>query len=120
MKFNQYNNTYIFIYSVIGALLAFICPIQRVSAQVFSSRQQRSDFERFEQLRTTNRDSAYFYANRIASDVDSTVMSQEVAMIFDFMAEYSETRLHRYTKALEYREHSARIYKYIDDHLYDE
>lgn len=36
-------------------------------------------------------------------------------MIFDFMAEYSETRLHRYTKALEYREHSARIYKYIDD-----
>lgn len=115
MKFNQYNNTYIFIYSVIGALLASICPIQRVSAQEFSSRQQRSDFERFEQLRTTNRDSAYFYANRIASDVDSTVMSQEVAMIFDFMAEYSETRLHRYTKALEYREHSARIYKYIDD-----
>lgn len=115
MRFSHINNTYIFIGVLMGTILVSLHPYQSLLAQELSSRQQRSDFEHFEQLRTTNRDSAYYYANRIASDIDSTVMSQDIAMVFDFMAEYSETRLHRYTKALEYRKRSAHIYEAIDD-----
>ena len=39
----------------------------------------------------------------------------DVAMIFDFMAEYSETSLHSYSRALGYRLNSARIYEQLDN-----
>ena len=36
-------------------------------------------------------------------------------MVYDFMAEYAETTLHRYGQALEYRLQSARIYEALDN-----
>ena len=39
----------------------------------------------------------------------------EVAMLYDFMAEYTEATLHSYSKSLEYRLQSARIYEALDN-----
>lgn len=80
-------------------------------AQQFASRQQRSDYERFELLRPTNRDSAYHYAERIVNDIDSLTVNSELAIVYDFLAEYAETTLHSYGKSLEYRLQSARLYE---------
>ena len=116
MHFSQYNKNRVFridILSVIFMLLSF--DMSHSSAQQFGSRQQRSDFERFELLRSENRDSAFYYAERIANDIDSLATSNDIAMIYDFMAEYAETTLHRYGKSLEYRLHSARIYEELDN-----
>lgn len=115
MKFIYINNTYRTFNTLLSIIIIAFNSLDIAEAQGFSSKQQRSDFEHFEQLRFTNRDSAYYYANRIASDIDSTIANVEVGMVFDFMAEYSETRLHRYTRALEYRKHSAYIYEAIGD-----
>lgn len=115
MKFIYINNTYRSFNTLLSIIIIAFNSLDIAEAQGFSSKQQRSDFEHFEQLRFTNRDSAYYYANRIASDIDSTIANVEVGMVFDFMAEYSETRLHRYTRALEYRKHSAYIYEVIGD-----
>ncbi len=112
MEFRLYNKKVGCYISVVMVVLALLCPsVHRVSAQQFASRQQRSDFERFELLRSTNRDSAHQYAERIVNDVDSLVVSMEVAMVYDFMAEYAEMSLHRYSQALDYRLQSARIYE---------
>ena len=69
----------------------------------------------FSNLRTTNRDSAYIFAERIISDLDSATLSPEVAMVYDFMSEYTESHLHQYRKALDYRLHSANIYRSLGE-----
>ncbi|MBR5822484.1 MAG: hypothetical protein IKY51_06530 [Alistipes sp.] len=69
----------------------------------------------FTSLRTINRDSAYLYAERIVSDLDSTALSMEVAMVYDFMSEYAEGHLHQYRSALDYRLQSARVYRALGD-----
>lgn len=91
------------------------CVVQNVLAQQFSSRQQQQNFEMFCDLRTTNRDSAYIYAERIISDLDTATLSPEVAMVCDFMSEYAEGHLHQYRKALGYRLRSAQIYRSLGD-----
>ena len=103
--------------SIFCAILLIILShsLYQLWAQPLSSRQQKSDFKQFERLRTTNRDSAYIYAERIANDIDSMAVGLDVAMIFDFMAEYSETSLHSYSRALGYRLNSARIYEQLDN-----
>ena len=112
MNFSQYNKKLSRCISVVFVAVAlFIASIDGVQAQPFASRQQRSDFERFELLRSTNRDSAHQYAERVVNDIDSLAVSLEVAMVYDFMAEYAETTLHRYSDALEYRLQSARVYE---------
>ena len=104
-------------FSIFCAILLIILShsLYQLWAQPLSSRQQKSDFKQFERLRTTNRDSAYIYAERIANDIDSMAVGLDVAMIFDFMAEYSETSLHSYSRALGYRLNSARIYEQLDN-----
>ena len=112
MRFSQYNkkstlrNITLFVIVTLESIAAH--PSQ---AQQFGSRQQRSDYERFELLRPTNRDSAYHYAERIVNDIDSLATNSELAIVYDFMAEYAETTLHSYGKSLEYRLQSARIYE---------
>lgn len=93
-----------------------ICTISQPSkCQQLSSRQQRNNFEQFEEHRSSNRDSAYYCANRIVSDIDSLTIGEDIAMVYDFMAEYSETRLHRYGDALAFRQQSARIYEELNN-----
>ena len=116
MHFSRhYKNLLRYIPLLFVALAVLVTNIQYVSALPFASRQQRSDFERFELLRSTNRDSARQYAERVINDIDSLAVSLEVAMVYDFMAEYAETTLHRYGQALEYRLQSARIYEALDN-----
>ncbi|MBO7263414.1 MAG: hypothetical protein J6U93_02690 [Alistipes sp.] len=88
---------------------------QNVLAQPFSSRHQQHDFDMFSRLRTANRDSAYIYAERLISDLDTTTLSADVAMVYDFMSEYAEGHLHQYRNALNYRLQSARIYRGLGD-----
>ena len=116
MHFSKYNKK-MALCSIICAILFALLPLvtPQVSAQQFSSRKQKSDFEQFEKFRTINRDSAYVYAERLVNDVDSTTVGSNIAQLYDFMAEYHETSLHSYNKALSYRLKSARIYEAIDD-----
>ena len=116
MHFSQYNKnskSCIIIFAVMVAL--FVAATSPVMAQQFSSRQQQSDLEHFEHLRPINRDSAYIYAEKIVADVDSLTIGNDIAMVYDFMAEYTETTLHRYNEALNYRLRSAHIYEALGD-----
>lgn len=116
MHFSKYNKKTA-LCSIICAILFALLPLvtPQVSAQQFSSRKQKSDFEQFEKLRAVDRDSAFIYAERLVNDVDSTTVGSNIAQLYDFMAEYHETSLHSYTKSLSYRLKSARIYEALDD-----
>ena len=100
---------------VIVISLFYLSISQYVLAQPFSSRQQQYDFEMFSRLRTANRDSAYIFAQRIISDLDTMTLNPEVAMVYDFMSEYAEGHLHQYRNALNYRLQSARVYRALGD-----
>ena len=116
MRLNYISKNYI-LQSVFLSLIVLFSPLvlQNIVAQSFSSRQQQSDFDMFNSLRTTNRDSAYIFAERIASDLDSTALSMEAAMVYDFMSEYAEGHLHQYRNALNYRLQSARVYRALGE-----
>ena len=116
MHFTNISKNYISqtVFEIVIALFSLLAP-QNLGAQSFSSRQQQQDFDMFTSLRTVNRDSAYLYAERIVSDLDSMALSAEVAMVYDFMSEYAEGHLHQYRKALEYRLQSARIYRSLGE-----
>lgn len=116
MQFSLYNKKHTSLFVFIIAIFTILAPMPNAAcAQQISSRQQRSNFERFEHYRTINRDSAYLYAERIANDIDSAVIGNDIAMMYDFMAEYAETSLHRYNKALNYRLRSAEMYEALDN-----
>lgn len=116
MTFREYYNKSTYYRVVIALFFALTTAIaQPCQAQHFSSRQQLEDYERFEQFHKLNRDSAYYYAKRLVNDIDTLATSMEVAMLYDFMAEYTETTLHSYSKSLEYRLQSARIYEALDN-----
>lgn len=116
MIFREYYNKSTYYRVVIALFFALTTAIaQPCQAQHFSSRQQHEDYECFEQFHKLNRDSAYYYAKRLVNDIDTLATSMEVAMLYDFMAEYTETTLHSYSKSLEYRLQSARIYEALDN-----
>ena len=116
MIFREYYNKSTYYRVVIALFFALTTAIaQPCQSQHFSSRQQHEDYERFEQFHKLNRDSAYYYAKRLVNDIDTLATSMEVAMLYDFMAEYTETTLHSYSKSLEYRLQSARIYEVLDN-----
>ena len=116
MIFREYYNKSTYYRVVIALFFALTTAIaQPCQSQHFSSRQQHEDYERFEQFHKLNRDSAYYYAKRLVNDIDTLATSMEVAMLYDFMAEYTETTLHSYSKSLEYRLQSARIYEALDN-----
>lgn len=116
MIFREYYNKSTYYRVVIALFFALTTAIAQPSqAQHFSSRQQLEDYERFEQFHKLNRDSAHYYAKRLVNDIDTLATSMEVAMLYDFMAEYTEATLHSYSKSLEYRLQSARIYEALDN-----
>lgn len=116
MRFNYITKNYILTRAVTIVISLFcVCMAQNVLAQPFSSRHQQHDFDMFSRLRTANRDSAYIYAERLISDLDTTTLSADVAMVYDFMSEYAEGHLHQYRNALNYRLQSARIYRGLGD-----
>lgn len=116
MIFREYYNKSTYYRVVIALFFALATAIaQPCQAQHFSSRQQHEDYERFEQFHKLNRDSAHYYAKRLVNDIDTLATSMEVAMLYDFMAEYTEATLHSYSKSLEYRLQSARIYEALDN-----
>ena len=116
MHFNYIMKNYIAKLQIVAIIALFsLCAVQDIEAQRFSSRQQQQDFEMFSNLRTANRDSAHIYAERIISDLDTTTINRDVAIVYDFMSEYAEGSLHQYRKALEYRLQSARIYEALND-----
>lgn len=116
MCFNCVKKNYIAQIGFTVVIVLFsVFTAQDIEAQQFSSRQQQQNFEMFSDLRTTNRDSAYIFAERIISDLDTTTLSTEVAMVYDFMSEYAEGHLHQYRKALDYRLQSERIYRALGD-----
>lgn len=116
MHFNHIAKNYITqIYISLLIALFVALSTQGISAQEFSSRQQQHNFEKFSNLRNADRDSAYIFAQRIISDLDSTTISPKVAMVYDFMSEYAEGHLHQYSKALNFRLQSARIYRDLGD-----
>lgn len=116
MHFRQYNKKLAYrITSIITACMFLCFSAHQSTAQQFTSRQQRNNYERFELLRPTNRDSAFHYAKRIVNDIDTLATNNELAIVYDFMAEYAETTLHSYSKSLEYRLQSARIYETLGD-----
>ena len=102
MTFREYYNKSTYYRVVIALFFALTTAIaQPCQAQHFSSRQQHEDYELFDQFHKLNRDSAHYYAKRLVNDIDTLATSMEVAMLYDFMAEYSETTLHSYSKSLE-------------------
>ena len=116
MYFNCATKNYILIFDIVALVALFsFGVVQDVEAQQFSSRKQQQDFEMFSNLRTANRDSAHIYAERFISDLDTTTVNLDVAMVYDFMSEYAEGHLHQYRKALEYRLQSARIYRCLGE-----
>ena len=116
MQFSRYYNKSTYKGGIVTLIFVLTAALtQPCVAQHFSSRQQHEDYERFVQLRDINRDSAHHYAERLVNDIDTLTTSIEVAMVYDFMAEYAETTLHRYGEALDYRLQSARIYEELNN-----
>lgn len=107
------------LYNIFGAdtlcitllITLFITGITTLDAQELSSKTLTRNIEKFQQYRTTERDRAYDYATLVLSDVDSLAVSEDIAMVCDFMAEYSESTLHRYSDALQYRKRAYSIYE---------
>ncbi|MBR6631473.1 MAG: hypothetical protein IKK89_05960, partial [Alistipes sp.] len=57
------------------------------SAQQVGSITMRRNIEKFKEYRTTDRERALDYAKLILNDLDSTTMTLDAAMVYDFMAE---------------------------------
>ncbi len=116
MDFSQYyKKVAYYISALVFAVALFIPAAYASNEQQSAAQQQRVDFEHFELLRSTNRDSAHKYAERVIGNIDSLAVSMEVAKVYDFMAEYAEMTLHRYSMALGYRLQSARVYEALDN-----
>lgn len=84
-------------------------------AQPLSSKTLNCNIEKFQQYRTVDRERAYDYASMVLADVDSTAVSEDIAMVCDFMSEYSESNLHRYNDALQYRQRAYGIYEKLEN-----
>lgn len=93
---------------VILCITTFISPLQ---AQQLESKTLNRNIEKFKQYRTSDRERAYDYAQLVLSDVDSLSVSEDIAQVYDFMSEYSESNLHKYTDALQYRKRAYAIYE---------
>ena len=115
MIFNHYNifsHTRAVILTLIGVVATVFFTVE---AQQLSSRTMSLNMEKFLEHRTTQRDTAHKYAELIVADLDSTVVGEDVAILYDFMAEYNETTLHRYDKALNYRLRAISIYETLNN-----
>lgn len=71
------------------------------------------NLECFKQYKTTDLTEAYKYAGLVLADLDTTVVNEDVALIYSFMAEYNETILHHYSDALNYLLCASGVYEEI-------
>lgn len=116
MNFRYYNKFRLSKAVLTFVILAFIVAIlPTVSAQQVGSITLKRNIEKFKEYRTTDRERALDYAKLILNDLDSTTMTLDAAMVYDFMAEYSEKQLFRYSEALGYRLRSMAIFEELDD-----
>lgn len=95
--------------------LVFCLVVTPLYAQPLSSKTLNCNIEKFQQYRTVDRERAYDYASMVLADVDSTAVSEDIAMVCDFMSEYSESNLHRYNDALQYRQRAYVIYEKLEN-----
>lgn len=116
MNFSHYNK---FWYS--RAILTIVILAVAISNPPYASAQQvgsitlKRNIEKFKEYRTTDRERALDYAKLILNDLDSTTMTLDAAMVYDFMAEYCEKKLFRYSEALGYRRRSMAIFERLND-----
>ena len=104
MQINQYNKNRLLrltIFTIILLLTEGLIP--QAKAQQVGSITLNRNIEKFKEYRTTNRERALEYAQLIIDDLDSTTMTLDAAIVYDFMAEHSETKLFRYSEALNYQ-----------------
>lgn len=116
MRINQYNKNPLLrltIFTIILLLTEGL--ITQAKAQQVGSITLNRNIEKFKEYRTTNRERALEYAQLIIDDLDSTTMTLDAAIVYDFMAEHSETELFRYSEALNYRLRSAAIFESLDN-----
>ena len=116
MRINQYNKNRLLrltIFTIILLLTEGLIP--QAKAQQVGSITLNRNIEKFKEYRTTNRERALEYAQLIIDDLDSTTMTLDAAIVYDFMAEHSETKLFRYSEALNYRLRSAAIFESLDN-----
>jgi len=90
--------------------------INTTDAQQFSSKTMANNMEKFMKQRATDRDVAYKYAEQILSDLDSTIVGEDVATLHDFMSEYYENTLYKFDKALYHQLRAYSIYQAMNNH----
>lgn len=73
------------------------------------------DYDMFRYYRTNDQERAVEYAEQIVADEESSLSAEQVVDVCDFLAEYCETTLHRYGRALELRLRSVDIYTALGD-----
>jgi tetratricopeptide (TPR) repeat protein len=111
MILTRYNIFCISRLQIFIVTLVFCLVVTPLYAQPLSSKTLNCNIEKFQQYRTVDRERAYDYASMVLADVDSTAVSEDIAMVCDFMSEYSESNLHRYNDALQYRQRAYGIYE---------
>lgn len=101
------------------ALALFFCIVSALFtdavAQNITSRTLEQHFRLFNEHKATDREQALHYAQLIEADIDSAANDARVAEVFDYLAEYNEVTLHRYSHALKLRERSRNIYTHLND-----
>lgn len=115
MKYSNYNIFFATRTVVWGIICVITLHLLRSEAQQLSSRTMSQNMEKFLEHRITDRDTAHKYAELIIADIDSTVVGENIAILYDFMAEYNETTLHLYDKALNYRLRAISIYETLNN-----
>lgn len=115
MRIKDYNNFASRFLAPMLVWLALLAPQTPLWAQYLPSKTLSNSIEKFKQYRTSDRAKAYDFAVLVLADLDSLVADLDVAMIYDFMAEYHETSLHHYSEALTYRQKAATIYQALGD-----
>lgn len=110
VHYNKLHVTRLLFLSLVTLLLGYVV---RAEETVLIDRAR--DYDMFLYYRTNDQERAVEYAELIAADEESSLNAEQVADVCDFLAEYCETTLHRYGRALELRLRSADIYTALGD-----
>lgn len=94
----------------IAALLAVVCPISAAAQGAGETQTLRNNVEKFQKYRHSDLQQALFFANRAIVEIDSLSNDVSHAEVLDFLADNSEFREFRYTKALDYKTRAHDIY----------
>ena len=115
MNFTQYSIFSALRYIICAVIFSISSTTFLSQAQLLTSKAMAKNMELFIENRRSDREKAREYAELILADLDSTVIGEDVGMLYDFMSEYNETIRHNYTEALTYRLRAASIYEAINN-----